>query len=146
LVLRACQLSKHLQDLEKAAEALRKARFSSKEQFEKRFDHKLSKEKHKAGDLVLVWNTAIEMSHDWKHKPRYLGPYIISEVTKGENYKLCQLDGSPLQNMYAAFRVVPYITQNHPFMGDNANMGPELDSTGTDTKDAEMDDPDNLSN
>jgi len=110
LVLCACQLSKHPQDLEKAAEALQKARFSSKEQFEKRFDHKLSKEKHKVGDLVLVRNMAIEMSHDWKHKPRYLGPYIISEVTKGGNYKLCELDGSPLQNMYAAFQVVPYIT------------------------------------
>ena len=96
--------------MEKAAEALQKARFSSKEQFEKRFDHKLSKEKHKVGDLVLVRNMAIEMSHDWKHKPRYLGPYIISEVTKGGNYKLCELDGSPLQNMYAAFQVVPYIT------------------------------------
>jgi len=146
LVLCTCQLSKHLQDLEKAAEALQKARFSSKEQFEKWFDHKLSKEKHKAGDLVLVWNTAIEMSHDWKHKPRYLGPYIISEVTKGGNYKLCELDGSPLQNMYAAFWVVLYITRNHPFIWDNADMDPELDSTGTDTKDAKIDDPDDLSN
>ena len=146
MVLCTCQLSKHLQDLEKAAEALQKARFSSKEQFEKWFDHKLSKEKHKAGDLVLVWNTAIEMSHDQKHKPRYLGPYVISEVTKGGNYKLCELDGSPLQNTYAAFRVVPYITRNHPFMWDNADMDPESDSTGTDTEDAEMDDPDDLSN
>ena len=146
LVLHAHQLSKHPQDLEKAAEGLWKARFSSKEQFEKWFDHKLSKEKHKVGDLVLVWNTAIEMSHDRKHKPRYLGPYVISEVTKGGNYKLCELDGSPLQNTYATFRVVPYITRNHPFMWDNANMDPESDSTGTDTEDAEMDDPGNLSN
>jgi len=83
---------------------------------------------------VLVRNTAIEMTHDRKHKPRYLGPYIISEVTKGGNYKL---DGSPLQNTYAAFQVV---------MWDNTDMDPELDSTGTDTKDAEMDNPDDLSN
>jgi hypothetical protein len=56
------------------------------------------------------------MSHDRKHKPRYLGPYEVKERTSKGNYRLKELDGTPLNYTYGAFRVLPYISRNHPFM------------------------------
>ena len=70
LVMRARQqLEKHPEDVARAAETLRKARFASKDHFERRFIKRLTRSIYKHGDLVLVQNTAIEMSHDCKHKP-----------------------------------------------------------------------------
>ena len=69
LVMRARQLEKHPEDVARAAETLRKARFASKEHFEQRFIKRLTRSIYKRGDLVLVQNTAIEMSHNCKHKP-----------------------------------------------------------------------------
>jgi len=51
LVLRARQLSKHPDDVKRAAETLKKARFSSKEVFEKRFQHRLSQNVYKERNL-----------------------------------------------------------------------------------------------
>ena len=126
-------------DVRRVAKTLKKTQFSSKEQFEKRFHHRLSRDCYKVGELVLVRNTAVEMSHDRKHKPRYLGPYVIREVTKGGNYKLSELDGVLLNYTYAAFRMLPYITRMHTFMRNNAkdaedtNSGTELELKGTES-------------
>jgi len=88
----------------------------------------------------LVRNTAVEMSHDRKHKPRYLGPYVIREVTKGGNYKLSKLDGAPLNYTYAAFRMLPYITWTHAFMRNNTKDTKDTDSgTELELKDTESD-------
>ena len=95
---------------------LDKARFASKQQFEQRFHKRLSQKSYQPRDLVLVHNTAIEMSHDRKHKPQYLGPYEVFEKTIKGNYKLKELDGTELQYKYVAFRILPYITRNHAFM------------------------------
>jgi hypothetical protein len=116
LQLRARQIAKHPEDVARAAETLRKARFASKEQFEKRFLNRLARDSYLPGELVIVRNTAIEMSHDRKHKPRYLGPYEVASKTPKGNYRLKELDGTLLQYKYAAFRVLPYITRNHSFM------------------------------
>jgi hypothetical protein len=64
LELRARQITKHLDDLARAAETLRRARFSSKQQFEQRFIKCLSWNEYNPGELVLVRNAMIEMSHD----------------------------------------------------------------------------------
>jgi hypothetical protein len=58
------------------------------------------------------------MSHDRKHKPRYLGPYEVFKRTIKGNYRLKELDGTPLNYTYAAFRVLPYISHYHTFMRD----------------------------
>jgi len=79
------------------------------------------------------------MSHDRKHKPRYLGPYEVLERTDGGNYKLCELDGALLQYTYAAFRLLLYITRRHPFMLGNLDTDPDSDSAGTDTNEADSD-------
>ena len=84
LRLRARQLAKHPEDLARAAETLRKAWFASKEQFEKRFLKRMTQNSYIPGELVLVRNTTIEMSHDRKHKPQYLGPYEVARRTTKE--------------------------------------------------------------
>jgi transposase InsO family protein len=119
LVLRARQIAKHPTDVARAAETLRKARFASKRQFEVRFFKRLAKIAHHPGDLVLVRNTAVEMSHDRKHKPRYLGPYEVAKRTLKGNYQLKELDGTLLSYTYAAYRLLPYISRNHKFMRSN---------------------------
>jgi len=125
LKLRARQIAKHPEDLARAAEILRKARFTSKRSFEVRFLKRLATQEHKPGDLVLVRNTAIEMSHDRKHKPRYLGPYQVVQRTSRGNYRLKELDGTPLIYVYAGFRIIPYISRNHTFMQNNKESSDE---------------------
>jgi hypothetical protein len=130
LRLRARQIAKHPEDLARAADTLRKSRFASKQQFEDRFQKRMTTQEHEAGDLVLVRNTAIEMSHDRKHKPRYLGPFEVTERTPRGNYRLKELDGTPLNYTYAAYRILPYISRNHAFMRENRES-----PTGTDEED-----------
>ena len=117
LALRVRQLKKHDQDIKRAANTLKTARFKSKEQFEKRFIKKLQKESYKPGELVLMRNTRVETGLDRKTKPRYLGPYEVERKTRGGAYILNELDGTPYpQNNVAAFRLLPYITRDHWFM------------------------------
>ena len=79
----------------------------------------MTRKTYNPGELVLIRNTAVEMSHDRKHKPRYLGPYEIAERTIKGNYRLKELDGTLLQYKYAAFRILPYISRHHAFMKEN---------------------------
>ena len=94
-MLHAQQIAKYPEDLARAAETLRKARFTSKRNFEVRFQKRLVNKVHQIGDLVLVQNTAIEMSHDRKHKQRYLGPYevAVGKHGKSSNCLLVPLTG-----------------------------------------------------
>ena len=64
------------------------------------------------GDLVLIWNIAIEKELNRKTKPRYLGPYKVVRRTQGGSYKLAKVDGAQLARPIAAFRVIPYIQRN----------------------------------
>jgi len=133
LVMRARQLEKHPDDVERAAETLRKARFASKEYFERRFIKRLSRTIYKRGDLVLVQNTKIELSHNRKHQPRYIGPYEVIRRTQGGNYKLKELDGTVMHYSYAAFRILPYITRNHEFMRNHIQIN-ESNQSDTDSE------------
>ena len=131
LALRMRQLSKHPEDLAQAAKTLKKARFDSKVQFEQRFQKRLSRDEYKPNELVLVRNTAVEMSHDRKHKPRYLGPYKVVEQTCGKNYILREMDGARHIQKYAAYRLLPYITRKHWFMQEH-RAEVESGDSGTD--------------
>ena len=61
--------------------------------------------------MVLVKNSAIELSADHKMKPQYLGPMVIIWCLRGDAFILVELDGSVWQNKVATFRVIPYLTQ-----------------------------------
>lgn len=96
----------------RAAETLRKARFRSKEQFEKRFSLRLQKGHYKPGELVLIRNTRIEKELNRKTKPRYLGPFAVERRTTGGSYILRELDGTVSRRGIAAFRLLPYISHS----------------------------------
>jgi transposase InsO family protein len=133
IVLRMRQLSKHPDDIARAARILKKARFNSKEQFERRFIHRLSRDTYQKGELVLVRNTQIEVSHNRKHKVRYLGPFTISSQSDNGYYWLKEMDGALYKHKIAPSRLLPYITRQHAFMKDNAQgrvNGLETDTPG----------------
>ncbi|KIP02207.1 hypothetical protein PHLGIDRAFT_79475 [Phlebiopsis gigantea 11061_1 CR5-6] len=111
LALRMRQLEKRTEDIENAAETLRKSRFKSKEQFERRYRTRLIKGAYSPGTLVLVRNKAIETSHSRKHQPRYCGPYIVVRQTQNGSYVISELDGSISRHGIAANRVLPYVTR-----------------------------------
>ena len=93
----------------------------------------MSRTIYKRGDLVLVRNTKIELSHNRKHQPRYIGPYEVIRRTQGGNYKLKELDGTVMHYSYAAFRILPYITRNHEFMRNHIQIN-ESDQSDTDSE------------
>lgn len=112
LAQRIRQLEKRDEDMIDAAERLARARFKSKEHFERRFLHKLSHRVFEAGDLVLVRNTQVEKELDRKTKPRYLGPFRVVRRTTGGSYIVQELDGAISRRGIAAFRLIPYIVRD----------------------------------
>ncbi|KNZ76511.1 hypothetical protein J132_10219 [Termitomyces sp. J132] len=66
-----------------------------------------------AGDLILMRNTRIKVTHNKKMKPRYLGPLVVISCNCGSAYILCKLDGSVLHCPVAAFQLVPYFAREH---------------------------------
>jgi hypothetical protein len=117
LALHACQLGRHEEDIKKAAETLKAARFKSKEQFKRRFIKKLQKDHYKSGELVLLRNTRVEGTLNRKTQPCYLGPFEVGRKTRGGAYKILELDGTPYPlNNVVAFRLLLYISRDHWFM------------------------------
>ena len=108
LAIRARQLSKRPEDLERARDLVLKARFKSIKAFEDLHRSSIKKYEFEAGDLVLVRNSKVEMELDRKAKPRYLGPYAIVRRTEGGAYVVAELDGAIAKTKIAGFRVIPY--------------------------------------
>jgi hypothetical protein len=137
LALRIQQLQKHPEDVDRAAKALKKARFTSKEQFEKWYKRQLCRTHYKAGELVLVRNSAIKasVSSRTKTEDRYLGPYIVIQKTKGGAYVLREPDEAQHTALYAAFRLLPYISCNSPLLEDLIGDQEHSDSEESDDAD-----------
>jgi hypothetical protein len=93
---------------EEALEKIRKSRWKNKERFEREHERTIFRGELTPGQLVLVRNSAVEKELDRKHKPRWLGPYVVVRRTKGGSYILAQEDGAILRTRFAAFRVIPY--------------------------------------
>ncbi|KNZ80984.1 hypothetical protein J132_03684 [Termitomyces sp. J132] len=70
----------------------------------------------KAGDLILMWNTRIEVTHNKKMKPHYLGLLVVISRNHGGTYIVCELDGSVLHRPIAAFCLIPYLAREHVTM------------------------------
>ena len=136
LALRIRQLQKKPEDMKQASLLLKKMRFKSKEQFEKRFKHKLFKSEHSPKDLVLVRNSAVEQELDRKSKPRYMGPYEVVRRCKGGSYLLQELNGATSRFAIAAFRLLPYVSRDDPRLLQ-LSPSPEEDSDSSSSEEAE---------
>src|SRR6266567_8397549 len=142
LELRMRQLRKHPEDVARAAKILRKARFASKAQFEQRFIKRISQDEYKPGELVLVRNSGIELSHNRKHQPQYLGPYEVDQKASEKSYTLKDLDGTPFQHRIATSRLLPYISRRHQFMRSPNTKEPSESGTGSENSESDSSDSD----
>ena len=65
---------------------------------------------------MLVRNARRDQEIGGKERSRYWGPYVVKGKTRGEAYRLEEMDGSALDMPIAAYRLLPYITRDHWFM------------------------------
>jgi hypothetical protein len=87
-------------------------------------------------DLVLVRNSHVEASLDWKTKPRWIGPMVIVHQTTYGAYILAEMGGAISKLRFATFRVIPY----HARQRMNIDLGtffvfPDADEETEDVED-----------
>ena len=84
LALRARQLERRPEDLERAAEAQRKSGKSNREYFNNHRRRRPENESHviSARALILFHDTRLDGSHSHKLSDRWIGPYKVTDATK----------------------------------------------------------------
>ena len=120
LVSRAIQLQKRAADLAIVKDRLIAARWASVRQLEKAVRSSIVDFNFKPGALVLVRNSSVETSLDRKTKPRYFGPMLVIQRSRGGSYILGELDGTLSKLRYAAFRLIPYYSRIYLGLPDGA--------------------------
>ena len=110
---RATALQKRQEDLARLRERVFNARNRAALHFEREHSSKMQDFDFKKGNLVLVRNTAIEKSLNWKMRPRYFRPMIVLSCNRGGAYIICDLDGTLSHAPVTAFRVVPYLARKN---------------------------------
>ena len=116
LAVRARQLGRRPEDIEKAAEAQRKSREANRKYFDKNCRHRPEGEHHelRGGDLVLLHHTTLDTSHSHKLSNPWSGLSRIADVTKkGDRgtYRLAELDGTTLEGYFSGDRVKRFIAR-----------------------------------
>ncbi|MBW0589610.1 hypothetical protein O181_129325 [Austropuccinia psidii MF-1] len=104
LEARAKQLEGKEEMRRKAAEKLKKSREDAMKYWDRRMAHQLRSPLN-PGDLVLVYNKAIETNWGLLFKNKWNGPYrVIKQINNGP-YELEELDGTELARRFAASQV-----------------------------------------
>jgi hypothetical protein len=75
-----------------------------------------------------------------KHKPRYLGPYILREPKTSGTWSINELDGTPSRTSVAGFRILPYIARDQRTIDQLANMDEEDSESDSDDEENEVPD------
>jgi hypothetical protein len=129
LSIRADQLAQRDENIAQAEEKLRKARGDSVIYWDQRLAHR-RREPLKPGDLVLVYNKALENQWGLLFKNRWNGPYRVVEQIMQGPYQLEELDGTKLARRYAANQVKKFYPRGELYEEDDESEG-EDDGEGS---------------
>jgi hypothetical protein len=99
----AITLQKQRDQLSRLKSQVYAARVQAAITFEQQHKNIINDYNFKLGDLVLIWNTAIEKALNHKMHPQYLGPLIVLSRNEGGAYIIAELDSSVLDRPIAAF-------------------------------------------
>ena len=143
IATRARQLQTREDDLASIHDNVIKSRLSAVQKFERQFTHSLKTDSFALGDLVLVRNSAAEVTHQKKMKPRYFGPMVVVKKTRNGAYRLAELDGAVSRLRFAAFRLVPYLARSRSVISVTRLLDPDdLEALNTVDEDSDGADED----
>ena len=107
IALRARQLTKHPDDIEKTHNIITCSPIRNLNQFEKSRHGKITDFDFKPGALILLWNPRAEDALDRKSKPRYVRPLLIVRKIEGRSCVVAELDGTEPQLCIMGFQLIP---------------------------------------
>ena len=95
-------------DIMEASAALLQSRIKSAQNFALRNEHMLIEGNYWPSTLVLVFNSTLSMQQGRKGEIRWMGPYRVQKQNDRRSYELNELDGTPMNTMFAANRIKKY--------------------------------------
>ena len=108
LAIRAIQLAHRDDDIEEASATLLQSRIRSTRDWAQRNEHTLVEGNYKPGTIVLVYNSVLQMQHGRKGEIRWIGPYRVRKQNTRGSYELNELDGTPIDAVFAGNRLKKY--------------------------------------
>jgi hypothetical protein len=111
--IRAIQLAHRDEDLKAASESLLRTRIKSAQDYARRHEHTIVDGNYKPGTIVLVFNSTLLMQHGHKGEIRWIGPYRVRKQNARGSYELNELDGTPINGIYAGNRLKEYHSRDY---------------------------------
>ena len=105
IAARSRQIEKRSEDIASIRERVRRFREKASERMLRSYKGLKAPKNIEPGTLVIVKNSRIEMEHNRKPKPRWLGPFIVLKRHSGGSYILTELDSSVIVDCIAAAHI-----------------------------------------